>query len=164
MRFGFLYFAGQCITGGGGFPSSRRHAPRLVACLPLLQMLTASFIITVLSASMLRIAHMREKWERKLQVSRHSERFLSRTLFSPSPLLCLFFVVTTSPFQLNSRVGSFSAPSAAFSTKPPSPLAVSSSLSCFFFHLVHYLRSSFSLLPSGNLCCFTKVKPLSCSG
>jgi len=33
------------------------------------QMLTASFIITVLSASMLKIAHMREKWERKLQVS-----------------------------------------------------------------------------------------------
>jgi len=32
-------------------------------------MLTASFIITVLSASMLKIAHMREKWERKLQVS-----------------------------------------------------------------------------------------------
>ena len=33
------------------------------------QMLAASFIITVLSASMLKIAHMREKWERKLQVS-----------------------------------------------------------------------------------------------
>ncbi|CAM9917444.1 unnamed protein product [Pylaiella littoralis] len=30
-------------------------------------MLAASFIITVLSASMLKIAHMREKWERKLQ-------------------------------------------------------------------------------------------------
>eukprot|EP00752_Nemacystus_decipiens_P008780 g7834.t2 len=30
-------------------------------------MLTASFIITVLSASMLKIANMREKWERKLQ-------------------------------------------------------------------------------------------------
>ncbi|CAM9157824.1 unnamed protein product [Ectocarpus fasciculatus] len=30
-------------------------------------MLLASFIITVLSASMLKIAHMREKWERKLQ-------------------------------------------------------------------------------------------------
>lgn len=34
-------------------------------------MLAAAFIITVLSASMLKIAHMREKWERKLQVSRH---------------------------------------------------------------------------------------------
>lgn len=33
-----------------------------------LQMLVASGIITVLSASMLKIAHMREKWERKLQV------------------------------------------------------------------------------------------------
>lgn len=34
-------------------------------------MLLASFIITVLSASMLKIAHMREKWERKLQVSHY---------------------------------------------------------------------------------------------
>eukprot|EP00904_Undaria_pinnatifida_P006939 jgi/Undpi1/3375/HiC_scaffold_15.g06748.m1 len=30
-------------------------------------MITAAFIITILSASMLKIAHMREKWERKLQ-------------------------------------------------------------------------------------------------
>ena len=51
-------------------------------------MLTASFIITVLSASMLKIAHMREKWERKLQVSTST---LASHLISISPYLpCSF--------------------------------------------------------------------------
>ena len=44
--------------------------PVLRVCPPACraQIITASVIITVLSASMLKIAHMREKWERKLQV------------------------------------------------------------------------------------------------